>query len=187
MALLDYLFPMQQIDTVGGLLGEDEARKIRQQSQIDGVVIDDHDRRLFIGFIHFCIAPLSSRIIIQHLADGFRQLRLGHGFHQISFDPHRPGQRFIAFIGKSRTKNDRDVGSNRHHFLCQCFTVHFRHAPVAEDEIEAAGIGREHGQGFQSAGAGSDPVAEFFEGHLLHVQDGRFIIDQQDVLGPGGI
>ena len=38
MALLDYLFPMQQIDTVGGLLGEDEARKIRQQSQIAGLL-----------------------------------------------------------------------------------------------------------------------------------------------------
>ena len=38
MALLDYLFPMQQMDTVGGLLGEDEARKIRQQSQIAGLL-----------------------------------------------------------------------------------------------------------------------------------------------------
>jgi hypothetical protein len=38
MALLDYLFPLQQSDTITGLLGEDEARKIRQQSQTAGLL-----------------------------------------------------------------------------------------------------------------------------------------------------
>ena len=38
MALLDYLFPMQTSDTITGLLGEDEARKIRQQSQTAGLL-----------------------------------------------------------------------------------------------------------------------------------------------------
>jgi hypothetical protein len=38
MALLDYLFPLQSSDTITGLLGEDEARKIRQQSQTAGLL-----------------------------------------------------------------------------------------------------------------------------------------------------